>query len=153
MYDQQEGSKINDDEEQYHSHPQSLVDSRGPRNRTSKDVGESMSKLEVREDVTEYNCVDLFYYSICCFKTKPNKDSSSEDNLESRYDQFLKDLDKFYKETDVINMISNIKHLKLAINKIYSEVKSWNSQKLNDPSIDKKLSNSIASKNFEINKS
>ena len=104
-----EESKVNDGGEDQYSHtPQYLVDNVRFRNYVNNNIENNTSKTEMMKDIVEYNCADLFYQSLCCFKTKPKKEHFLEENLCKRYDQFTKDLEKFYKETDVFDLIFNI---------------------------------------------
>ena len=111
-----EDSKIHDGgEEEDLSEVQNQQNNRGSGDYIRKDLEENLSKWDSKRHNFEYNCSDLLYQSICCFKSKPTKESTSEQSLDSRHDQFIRDFNKLNKEIDIINMVSNIKHLKHAI--------------------------------------
>ena len=89
----------------------------------------------------------MIYQSICCFKKSPNNNHTEEENLRSRHDQFIKDLKKFSKEIDVINLISSIKELKYSVNDIYSEIKKIKSQETIEPqAVDNSLNGNVTKK-------
>ena len=94
------------------------------RNYASNDIEDNTHQTEVTEDAIEYNCADLLYQSICCFKSKSKNENSVEVSLGKRHEKYTKDLDKFYSEIDVFNLIFTIKHLKFLVNNIYSEIKN-----------------------------
>ena len=134
-----EDSKINDGgEEQYYSSPQSP-----PNNEVLRNIEESMSRLDVKQNLYKYNYADLFYQFICCFKTKPNNGSTLEDSLDSRHNQFMRDLENFNKEIDAINLISTIKNLKHTANDIYTEIERLKGLEIDEPQTIKNLSSGI----------
>ena len=153
----EEDSKIHDGGERYYSSSQNPRNIRESANYIINDIEESMSKMEIKENVIEYTKADLFYQFVRCSKSQSDIEDSSNDSFSSRYDQFTKDLNKFFKETDVINMISNIKHLKFIVNKIYSEIQILKSPQHNEHHIDKNMksavSRKIETKNPKLNSS
>ena len=149
-----EDSKIHDGgEEEYNVHPQNPDNDLGSGDYIRQKIEKNMSKLEATHHNFEYNCSDLFYQTICCFKTKPSNDLTEEESLGSRHDQFIKDLDKFSKEIDVINLISNVKDLKYAVNDIYSEIEKMKSQETVEPQTDKDSFNGVVAKKMKLKSS
>ena len=129
-----EDSKIHEGgEEDYKARLQNSDNNRDSGDYIRQKIEDNMSKLDAKLQNYEYNCSDLFYQSVCCFKTKPSNDLTEEESLGSRHDQFMRDLDKFCKEIDVINLISNIKDLKYAVNDIYTEIEKMKSQETTEP--------------------
>ena len=149
-----EDSKIHDGgEEEHNVHAQSPDNDLGSGDYIRQQIEKNMSKLDATQHNYEYNCLDLFYQSICCFKTKSSNDLTEEESLGSRHDQFMKDLDKFSKEIDVINLISNVKDLKYAVNDIYSEIEKMKSQETAEPQTDKGSFNGVVTKKMKLKSS
>ena len=143
-----EDSKVNDGgEEQYFVNPHNHTNNRDSRYYISRDIEESMRTLDVKQNVFEYNYADLLYQSICCFKTKPNNVSTLEDNLGTRHNQFIRDMEKFNKDIDAINLISTIKNLKHKANDLYAEIQKLKNQKATEPQTDKDSSKDTTKKN------
>ena len=89
------------------------------RNYASNDIEDNTHQTEVTEDAIEYNCADLLYQSICCFKSKSKNENSVEVSLGKRHEKYTKDLDKFYSEIDVFNLIFTTKFAKNYENRTY----------------------------------
>ena len=82
LHDIPEESKVNHgDKEQYSHTPQYLTNNVKSGNYVNNNIGNNTSKTEVMKDIVEYNCADLFYQSLCCFKTKSKNQHSLEENL------------------------------------------------------------------------
>ena len=149
-----EDSKMNDGgEEEYNLHPENQANAKKSKHYAYNDIEENMSRLEVRQNIADYNYADLFYQSICCFKTKPGNMQTSEESLGTRHDQFLKDLDRFKKEIDVISLISNIKDLKHAVNDAYTEIEKVKNQQSSDPQSEKESTNAVSTNKLDIRSS
>ena len=142
-----EDSKMLDGgEEQYYANPQNL-NNRDSRYYINNDIEESMRRLDIEQNIVEYNYADLLYQSICCFKTKPSKLNTSDDNLESRHSQFMRDMEKFNKEIDAINLISTVKNLKHIANDIYAEVERLKNPEVTKPRTDNESFKGTTKKN------
>ena len=149
-----EDSKIHEGgEEDYKARLQNSDNNRDSGDYIRQKIEDNMSKLDAKLQNYEYNCSDLFYQSVCCFKTKPSNDLTEEESLGSRHDQFMRDLDKFCKEIDVINLISNIKDLKYAVNDIYTEIEKMKSQETTEPQTDKDSLSSVVARKMKLKSS
>ena len=110
-----EDSKIHDGGEEGYADAQSQENNRGSGDYIRKYHEEDSSRYDLSRHNIKYDFIGLFYQSICCLKSISTTENTSEQSLESRYDQFKRDLSKFNKEIDLINIVSNIKNLKHAI--------------------------------------
>ena len=149
-----EDSKIHEGgEEEYKARLQNSDNNRDSGDYIRQQIQDNISKLDLKQQNIEYNCSDLFYQSVCCFKTKPSNDLTEEESLGSRHDQFMRDLDKFCREIDVINLISNIKDLKYAVNDIYAEIEKIKSQETTQPQTDKDSLSSVVARKMKLKSS
>ena len=107
-------------------------------------------------EVTKYKYSEIPRQMFSCLMCES---SSSEGNkFKERNTAFTKDVEKFFKQIDVINMLMAIKELKYMVNDIFAEIKRINQhrnnqslQQENSEKSDQNVSEIKQSLNLELN--